>query len=278
MCQTATRAKLLNDGAPGDYSGSMLRWIAAALLLASQDGPSLGLTPESKFRTRSHAETVLMNRALGVDEDGGPRAHAVIDADLLWKLGRIGDCEVAPQSYRIEFKDKKQALELKDGKFTVVMENKVDVPGITKPFQVALAESGKIGKIALNDAASPVLVKFLLDGLPSDSSALLGWFGPLPPKITAGQEWTTTRKVMVARDDFLDVTATCVWVKEEKVIQGKFHVAGRAWPKDAVEESEGTVALDDKGRVTSVKVAWTAKTKTGALIASYRSATDFHPD
>jgi hypothetical protein len=253
----------------------MLRWIAAAVLLAGQDAPGLGLTPDARFRTRNHTETVLTNRAVGIDEDGPPRVHAVIDADLAWTVGKIGDCDIAPRSYRIEFKDKKQVLELKDGKFTVVMEDKVEVPGITKPFQVALAESGKIGKIALNDAASPVLVKFLLDGLPSDSSALLGWFGPLPPKITAGQEWTTTRKVMVAREDFLDVTATCVWVKEEKAIKGKFHAAGRAWPKDAVEESEGAIAFDAKGRVSSVKVAWTAKTKSGALIASFRSATDF---
>lgn len=253
----------------------MLRILAAALLLAPQDAPGLGLAPETTFRTRQHTEAVLTNRALGIDEDGPPRVHAIIDADLVWKLGRVGDCEVTPRSYRIEFKDKKQALEFKDGKFTAVMEEKVDVPGITKPFQVAVADSGKIGKIALNDAASPVLAKFLLDGLPSDSSTLLGWFGPLPPKIVAGQEWTTIRKVLLAREDFLDITATCVWVKEDKAIKAKFRAGGKTWPKDALEDSDGTVALDAKGRVTSVKVSWSARTKAGALIASFRSQTDF---
>jgi hypothetical protein len=276
VCHPATRAKPLNSHRPGDYSGRMLRFIAAALLLAGQDAPGLGIAPEATFRTRQHTEALITDRAIGVPEtEGRTRVHAIIDADLAWKLGRVGDCEVTPHSYRIEFKDKKQSLELKDGKFTAVMENQVEVPGITKPFQVALAESGKIGKIALNDAASPVLAKFLFDGLPSDSSALLGWFGPLPAKIVAGQEWTTTRKVLVAREDFIEITATCIWMKEDKVIKGKFRAGGRTWPKDAVEESDGAVALDAKGRVTSVKVAWSAKTKAGAVIASFKSQTDF---
>ena len=256
----------------------MLRFIAAAVLLAAQDAPTLGVAPEAKFRTRQHTEAVLTDRAIGVgDAEATTRVHAVIDADLGWKLGRVGDGEVTPQSYRIEFKDKKQIMELKDGKFTVSRdgETRQDAPGITKPFSVSVADSGKIGKIALNDAASPVLAKFLFDGLPSDSSTLLGWFGPLPAQITAGKEWTTTRKVMVAREDFIDITATCVWMKDDKVIKGKFRAAGRAWPKDAVEESDGTIALDAKGRVASVKVSWSAKTKAGAVIASFNSTTDF---
>jgi hypothetical protein len=254
----------------------MIRLIAAMLVLAAQDVPTLGIAPDAKFRTRSHTEAVLTHRAIGIDEDGPPRVQAVIDADLGWNVGKVGDCEVTPNSYRIEFKDKKQSLELKDGKFTAVKDgDKLEVPGITKPFMVALADSGKIGKIALNDAASPVLAKFLLDGLPSDSSALLGWFGPLPPKIVAGQEWTTTRKVLVAREDFVEITATCVWVKDDKVIKGKFRAGGKTWPKEAMEESDGTIALDAKGRVTSVKVSWSAKTKGGALIASFKSTTDF---
>jgi hypothetical protein len=256
----------------------MIRPLAAALTLAlafTQETPGLGIAAGSKFRYRQHGEAVVAWRALGVEQDG-TALHLIIDADLGWTVakanGRSLECDVAPRSYRIEFKDKGQVLELKDGKFTNSLQENQG-PGLTKPFSLAMADTGKVEKVTTADGEPMMMAKFLLDVLPSDTTTLLGWFGPLPSDLKTA-EWTTTKKVLLARSDFLTITATCDWKKEERVIRGKFKAAGRGWPSDADEVGEGTVKFDDKGRVLSSTVTWSAKTKVGALLASYKSQVD----
>jgi hypothetical protein len=247
-------------------------------LSAGQEPPRLGFAVGARFRTRQHAEAVFTYRVAGTEDDE-TLLHFTVDADLEWKIlkadGPSFHCDVTPRSYRIDFKDKKVTLELKDGKFTSFLEEGApEIPGLTKPFLVTLAESGKIEKVVPADGASPMIARFLLDAPPSDTGSLTGWFGPLPLKIVAGQEWTTSRKAMLAREDFITLTATCVWVPKDRAIQGRFRAGGRNWPKDAVEEGEGTLAFDDKGRISSSKVAWSAKTKAGEFIGSFKSRLD----
>jgi len=284
MCQIPSNAitKALNPDPLDDYSAGMVRWVSLAFAAAftlGQESPDLGFRVGSTFRTRRHAEARFTYRAAGVDEEG-TMLHLEIDADLGWKIakaaGTLFECEVVPKSYRIDFKDRQQLLELKNDKFSAQLEeNAPAIVGLTKPFSLMVAESGKIEKTTLTDGASPMIAKFLLDVLPSDGGALLGWFGPLPKNPVAGREWITTTKGMLAREDFFTITATCSWVPNDRMIKARFRAGGGKWPKEALEESDGSVTFDAKGRISSVKVSWSARTKEGELVGSFKSQTDF---
>lgn len=258
-----------------------------ALLLALLQGPA-GFRYEAgqELRWRQKGEAVVAKRTLFEDREG-VLMHVLAECDLRLKvLKREGsnlEVEATPVSYRVEFKGRDRVLELKDGVFTDTQERD-KAEGLTAPFTLSATDAGRRMKLGLSRPSDQMIGMFAMDVLPSPAGSLLGWFGSVPADGKAGREWKSTSGVMLAREDFLFLETTAMLSREAGkgwTAKASFRVdptrTRYPWVAGIVEEGGGTLEFDEKGNARAVKVDWSAKTKGGAPLVTYRSGITIAP-
>ncbi len=259
--------------------------LAAALaLVLIQDAPPAAFRYDAgqELRWRQKGEAVVAERIFDGREDG-VCLHVAVEAELRLKVlrreGRSHEVEATPLSYRIDFKTPEWLRELKDGKYTD-SRNEGAAEGLTKPFRMTILESGKREKIELVRDADLVAAWYLLDVLPAPRGSLLGWFGALPDGPREGSEWKSSTAVMLAREDFLTLDSAASLAKDavKWSARGSFRL-NREKTKypGLVGAGEGTLTFDERGRASSVRVSWSAKTAGGVPLASFNSEITLTP-